>query len=98
MVQITLDTRDIFIEVTATDLAKAHIVAATVATMFSQYCSVPYEIEPVEVVDAFGDSRGLNFYCTFFLNGPKSILGAYHGNEILWQYSCNWGRHANRRQ
>lgn len=29
-----------------------------VCAMFSEYCAVPYEIEPVEVVDAFGKSTG----------------------------------------
>ncbi len=56
--QITLDTRDIFIECTATDLTKAKIVLNTVVTMFSEYCSTKFEVEPVEVVDAFGQSHG----------------------------------------
>jgi len=34
--RITLDTKDVFIEVTATDLTKAHIVLDTVVTMFSE--------------------------------------------------------------
>ncbi len=56
--QISVDTKDIFIECTATDLAKAKIVLNTLCTMFSEYCEVPYEVEPVEVVDAFGKSHG----------------------------------------
>ncbi|KAI3431573.1 hypothetical protein D9Q98_004623 [Chlorella vulgaris] len=54
---ISLDTRDVFIECTATDLTKAKIVLNTVVAMFSQYCSTPFEIEPVEVVDALGDTQ-----------------------------------------
>jgi len=53
-----VDTRDIFIECTATDLAKAKMVLNTLCTMFSQYCTAPFEVEPVEVVDAFGESHG----------------------------------------
>ena len=34
--RITLDTKDVFIEVTATDLTKAHIVLDTMVTMFSE--------------------------------------------------------------
>ncbi len=56
--QITLDTRDVFIECTGTDLTKAGIVLNTMVTMFSEYCSTPFEIEPVEVVDSFGQSHG----------------------------------------
>ena len=58
MLQITLDTRDVFIECTATDLTKAKTVLNTMCTMFSEYCSTPFEVEPVEVIDAFGQSHG----------------------------------------
>lgn len=54
---IRLETRDVLIECTATDLTKAKIVLNTVCAMFSEYCSNPFEIEPVEVIDAFGTSR-----------------------------------------
>ncbi len=56
--QITLDTRDVFIECTGTDLTKAGIVLNTMVTMFSEYCSTPFEVEPVEVVDSFGQAQG----------------------------------------
>jgi phenylalanyl-tRNA synthetase beta chain len=51
---ISLDTRDVFIECTATDLTKAKIVLNTMCAMYSEYCETPFEIEPVEVVDATG--------------------------------------------
>ncbi|GMH34309.1 hypothetical protein BSKO_02143 [Bryopsis sp. KO-2023] len=50
---ISLDTKDIFIECTATDLTKAEVVLNTVVCMFSEYCTKQFEVEPVEVVDAF---------------------------------------------
>ena len=56
--QITLQTRDVFIECTATDLAKARVVLNTLVAMFSEHCARPFEVEPVEVVDAFGESHG----------------------------------------
>lgn len=55
--QINLDTKDVFIEVTATDLTKAQVVLNTVCTMFCEYCSTPFEVEPVEVIDSFGDRK-----------------------------------------
>lgn len=58
--QITLDTKDVFIECTGTDLTKAQIVLNIVVTMFSQHCAVPFQVEPVEVVDVFGVSHGTN--------------------------------------
>lgn len=53
---ITLDTKDVFIEATATDLTKAGIVLNTLCAMFSEYCTQPFTVEPVEVVDASGNS------------------------------------------
>ena len=38
-----------FIEVTGTDWAKTNIVLDTMVTMFSEYCSAPFIIEPVIV-------------------------------------------------
>ncbi|QDZ18938.1 beta subunit of phenylalanine--tRNA ligase [Chloropicon primus] len=54
---ITLDTKNVFIECTATDHTKANIVLNTVVTMFSQYCSQPFVIEPVNVIDQFEKER-----------------------------------------
>ena len=47
---ISLDTTDVFIECTATDLNKAKIVLNTMVTMFSEYCAEPFTVEPVDVV------------------------------------------------
>jgi len=52
--KITLNTRNVFIEITATDLTKAEIVLNVMCTMFSEYCSEKYSIEPVEVVNPDG--------------------------------------------
>lgn len=47
--KIGLATRNVLIECTATDLAKAHVVLNTMVTMFSEYCAEPFVIEPVRV-------------------------------------------------
>ncbi|EJK60932.1 hypothetical protein THAOC_18650 [Thalassiosira oceanica] len=54
--RITLDTKNVFIECTATDLTKANIVLDTVVAMFSEYAARPFTVEPVTVsyVDAAG--------------------------------------------
>lgn len=54
---ITLKTRNVFIECTATDLTKAKIVLNTMVTMFSQYSTPQFEVEPVEVVSPDGMSN-----------------------------------------
>eukprot|EP00736_Rhodelphis_marinus_P013381 Rmarinus@m.10879 len=47
--KITLNTKNVFIECTATDETKARIVLNTVVAMFSQHCEHPFEYEEVEV-------------------------------------------------
>ncbi|KAK7074494.1 hypothetical protein SK128_019460 [Halocaridina rubra] len=47
--KITLKTRNIFIECTATDKFKAQIVLDTLVCMFSEYCEQPFTVEPVQV-------------------------------------------------
>ncbi|KAJ4116255.1 phenylalanine--tRNA ligase subunit beta [Fusarium equiseti] len=47
--KITLDTTNVFIEITATDLTKLDIVTDIMVTMFSMYCSEPFTVEPVQI-------------------------------------------------
>ncbi|XP_059489950.1 phenylalanine--tRNA ligase beta subunit isoform X2 [Neocloeon triangulifer] len=56
--KISTDTKNIFIEVTATDLTKAKIVLDTLVCMFSKYCSKPYEVELCEV--EYPDGKVMN--------------------------------------
>ncbi|KAI3794057.1 hypothetical protein L1987_36682 [Smallanthus sonchifolius] len=53
---ISLKTKNVFIECTATDLTKAKIVLNTMVTMFSVYCERKFEVEPVEVTYSDGKS------------------------------------------
>ncbi|XP_037324785.2 phenylalanine--tRNA ligase beta subunit [Pungitius pungitius] len=48
--KITLQTKNVFIECTATDVTKAKIVLDMMVTMFSEYCSQPFTVEEAEVV------------------------------------------------
>ncbi|GAB7346431.1 hypothetical protein MBLNU457_5128t1 [Dothideomycetes sp. NU457] len=48
--KITLDTKNIFIDITATDKTKLEIVNHMIVAMFSGYCSEPFTIEPVKIV------------------------------------------------
>jgi phenylalanyl-tRNA synthetase beta chain len=73
---ITLDTTDVFIECTATDLNKAKIVLNTVVTMFSQYSATEFAVEPVDVVDAMGNEKAYPDFMTRFVEAdPKYING-----------------------
>ena len=42
--KITLNTTNILIECTGTDLTKTKIVLDTIVTMFGQYCNEPFKV------------------------------------------------------
>ncbi|KAL2848634.1 hypothetical protein BJX68DRAFT_238344 [Aspergillus pseudodeflectus] len=48
--KITLNTKNIFIEITALDKTKVEIVNKIMVTMFSQYTSEPFTIEPIQII------------------------------------------------
>merc|ERR1712166_459716 len=52
--KISVDTTDVFIECTGTDLYRAKIVVNTMCSMFAEYCSTPFDIEAVKVINADG--------------------------------------------
>jgi len=54
--KITLNTRNIFIEITATDLHKAKIVLEILTTAFSCYCEDQFSVEAVQVCNADGST------------------------------------------
>lgn len=54
--RISPDTKNIFIDCTATDLHKASVVLDTLVTMFSVYCKDQYEVESVDVVQPDGST------------------------------------------
>jgi phenylalanyl-tRNA synthetase beta chain len=50
--RMSAQTRNVLVEVTATDRTKALIVLDTITSMFAQYCrSDPFGVEPVEIED-----------------------------------------------
>ncbi|KAH9936935.1 phenylalanyl-tRNA synthetase [Amylocystis lapponica] len=55
--KITLNTRNVFIDITATDETKLGVVANIITTMFSEYCEEPFTIEPCKVILPDGTTR-----------------------------------------
>jgi phenylalanyl-tRNA synthetase beta chain len=58
--KITLNTRNVFIDVTGTDETKLDIVVNMVALMFSEYCEQPFTL----VDHPFAHSFGLTVYAS----------------------------------
>ncbi|KAB5595475.1 Phenylalanyl-tRNA synthetase beta chain [Ceratobasidium theobromae] len=55
--KITLNTRNVFIDLTATDETKLGIVTNEMVAMFSEYCAEPFTIEPVRIILPDGTSK-----------------------------------------
>ena len=47
--RLTVNTKNVFIDVTGLDLTKSHIVLNTLVAMFSEYCEKPFTVEAVEI-------------------------------------------------
>lgn len=72
------ETRNVFIDVTATDLTKAKIVLNQLVTLFSEYCVEPFSIETVDVEYENGEN-----YVTPDLK-PKTLnVKPSHINSLL---------------
>lgn len=52
--KISLKTKNVFIECTATDLTKAKVVLDTIVCMFSSHCAEKFTVEPCDVVQPDG--------------------------------------------
>lgn len=50
--KISLNTKNVFIEVTGTDKTKTEIVIEQMVAMFSCYCKKPFVIEPVQIISS----------------------------------------------
>ncbi|EEF39230.1 phenylalanyl-tRNA synthetase beta chain, putative [Ricinus communis] len=71
---ITLKTKNVFIECTATDLTKAKIVLNTMVTIFSAYCKKKFEVEPVEVIYPDGKSNVYPDLSVYNMEVPLSYI------------------------
>nr|NP_651237.1 Phenylalanyl-tRNA synthetase, beta-subunit [Drosophila melanogaster]Q9VCA5.1 RecName: Full=Phenylalanine--tRNA ligase beta subunit; AltName: Full=Phenylalanyl-tRNA synthetase beta subunit; Short=PheRS [Drosophila melanogaster]AAF56268.1 Phenylalanyl-tRNA synthetase, beta-subunit [Drosophila melanogaster]AAK93510.1 SD03863p [Drosophila melanogaster]AOQ09211.1 CG5706-RA [synthetic construct] len=52
--KITLKTKNVFIECTATDRTKAKVVLDTIVCLFSEHCAQKFTVEPCDVVQPDG--------------------------------------------
>ena len=57
--KITLDTRNVFIDITATDRTKMEVVNNILVCMFSQFSSEPFSVEPVQVLSQHNNETHL---------------------------------------
>ena len=80
--RITLNTKNVFIECTATDLTKANIVLDTVVAMFSEYCAQPFSVEPV-TVNYVTDDKVVDSYVTPQMYTRKETASVKLVNSLI---------------
>jgi phenylalanyl-tRNA synthetase beta chain len=82
--KITLNTTNVFIECTATDLTKANIVLDTVVTMFSEYCTpTPYVVEGVTVNYVDANDVITNTYVSPSLSTRRERVSVEFCNSLI---------------
>ncbi|KAH8118365.1 phenylalanyl-tRNA synthetase subunit beta [Phellopilus nigrolimitatus] len=80
--KITLNTRNVFIDVTATDQTKLAIVVNVISTMFSEYCDEPFTIEPVRIVYPDGTTKITPDISTTHFTARTSYI-----NACTWHFA-----------
>ena len=81
--RITLNTKNVFIECTATDLTKANIVLDTVVAMFSEYAARPFTVESVTVNFVNNDMEIVDSYVTPQMYTRKETASVRLVNSLI---------------
>ncbi|KAL7530611.1 hypothetical protein ACHAWF_003452 [Thalassiosira exigua] len=81
--RITLDTKNVFIECTATDLTKANIVLDTVVAMFSEYAAASFSVEPVTVSYVDDGQNVVDSYVTPRMYTRKEVASVKFVNSLI---------------
>ncbi|KAI9653090.1 MAG: phenylalanine--tRNA ligase subunit beta [Trizodia sp. TS-e1964] len=87
--KITLNTRNVFIEITATDKTKAEIVNNIIVSMFSQYTDIPFTVEPIQVIsDHNNESRIVPDLTPREIKADISYINGCCGLSLSAQKAC----------
>lgn len=81
--KISVETKNVFVECTATDLTKANIVLDTVVAMFSEYCADPFTVEPVTVSFVDKDGAETKSYVTPQMFTRRERAGVDFVNSLI---------------
>ncbi|OJD17016.1 phenylalanine-tRNA ligase, beta subunit [Emergomyces pasteurianus Ep9510] len=88
--KISLNTKNVFLEYTATDKTKVEIVNNIMVTMFSQYTSQPFTVEPVKIVsDHNSETRQTPDLTPRFTQASVSYINQCCGLSLSASKICN---------
>jgi len=89
--KISLKTRNVFIEITATDRTKLEIVNNIMVAMFSQYCAEPFTIEPVKIISEHnGETRQTPDLRPRLAEAEVDYINSCCGLDAKPQHICDW--------
>ncbi|RVD80584.1 uncharacterized protein DFL_008479 [Arthrobotrys flagrans] len=89
--KITLDTRNVFVEITATDKTKAEIVCHILVAMFSGYCDEAFTVEPVKIISPHNhESREVPDMTPRSTTAEVSYINACTGLNLTAEEMCNY--------
>lgn len=89
--KISLDTRNVFIEITATDRTKAEVVLNQLVAMFSRYCEDEFTVEPVEIVSEHnGESRITPNFTPRYMNVSVEYINSSLGLQLSSEEICGY--------
>lgn len=87
--KITLDTKNVFIEVTATDKTKVEIVTSILVAMFSIYCEEAFTVEPVKIISTHNnESREVPNMTPRSMTAEISYIKSCVGVDMTAQEIC----------
>ena len=87
--KITVNTKNVFIEITATDETKVAIVNNIITSMFSMYTDPEFVVEPVKVVSPHnGQSRITPDFTPHLFNASVSYLDSCTGLDFTAEQQC----------
>lgn len=88
--KITVDTKNVFIEITAIDKTKVEIVNAIMVAMFSEYCDEKFTVEPIEIVSPHnGESRQTPDLTSRVTQAEVSYINSCCGLSLTAADMCN---------
>jgi phenylalanyl-tRNA synthetase beta chain len=89
--KISLKTKNVFMEITATDRTKLEIVNNIMVSMFSQYCAEPFTIEPVKIISEHnGETRQTPNLKPRLAEVEVDYVNSCCGLEAKPQQICDW--------
>eukprot|EP00764_Aduncisulcus_paluster_P006549 gnl/Carplike_NY0171/2189_a2948_916.p1 GENE.gnl/Carplike_NY0171/2189_a2948_916~~gnl/Carplike_NY0171/2189_a2948_916.p1 ORF type:complete len:581 (-),score=175.41 gnl/Carplike_NY0171/2189_a2948_916:75-1565(-) len=90
--KISLHTKDVFIEATATDHTKAMMAVNSLTTLFSMHSSTPFQVEQVEVIYEKADGSKVSEITPSLkevsLSVGMDLIKSYSGVDLSREEAC----------